>query len=79
MTSEVVHESVSIPDVVAIIKTLNTAEQCLKADGRINEYLAAIPLTTFNNTEDQTNYKSELLSGGSTPKVCPDQTRGISS
>ncbi|GFT42369.1 hypothetical protein NPIL_357711, partial [Nephila pilipes] len=37
MNTEVVHEAVSIADMVAIIKTSNTVDQCLKADGRIAE------------------------------------------
>ncbi|GFU19366.1 hypothetical protein NPIL_671041 [Nephila pilipes] len=62
MTSEVVHEAVSIPDVVAVIQAMNTTHQCLKADARIAEYIAAIPLITFERTEVQINYKMDLLS-----------------
>ncbi|GFT18662.1 hypothetical protein NPIL_128111 [Nephila pilipes] len=62
MTSEVVHESVSIPDVVAIIQAINITDQCRKADARIAEYIAAIPLINFERTEDQINYKMDLLS-----------------
>ncbi|GFT01293.1 hypothetical protein NPIL_644441 [Nephila pilipes] len=62
MTSEVVHEAVSIPDVVSIIQAINTTDQCLKADTRIAEYIAAIPLINFERTEDQINYKMDLLS-----------------
>ncbi|GFT09665.1 hypothetical protein NPIL_221101, partial [Nephila pilipes] len=62
MTSEVVHECVSIPDVVSIIQAINTTHQCRKADARIAEYIAAIQLINFERTEDQINYKMDLLS-----------------
>ncbi|GFT78978.1 hypothetical protein NPIL_598961 [Nephila pilipes] len=61
-TSKVVHKSVSIPDVVAIIEAINSTDQCLKADARIAEYIAAILLLNFERTEDQINYKMDLLS-----------------
>ncbi|GFT82447.1 hypothetical protein NPIL_609461 [Nephila pilipes] len=62
MTSEVVYEAVSIPDVVAVFQAMNTTDQCRKADARIAEYIAAIPLINFKRTEDQINYKMDLLS-----------------
>ncbi|GFS81916.1 hypothetical protein NPIL_61431 [Nephila pilipes] len=62
MTSDVVHKAVSFPDVVAVIQAINTTHQCLKADARIAEYIAAIPLINFERTEDQINYKMDLLS-----------------
>ncbi|GFS96387.1 hypothetical protein NPIL_497131 [Nephila pilipes] len=62
MTSEVVHEAVSIPDVVAIIQAINITDQCRKADARIAEYNAANPLINFERTEDQINYQMDLLS-----------------
>ncbi|GFT26291.1 hypothetical protein NPIL_539631 [Nephila pilipes] len=62
MTSEVVCEAVSIPDVVGVIQAISTIDQCLKADARIAEYIAAIPLINFERTEDQINYKMDLLS-----------------
>ncbi|GFT34307.1 hypothetical protein NPIL_127521 [Nephila pilipes] len=62
MTSEVVHEAVSIPDVVAIIQAINITDQYRKAGSRIAEYNAANPLINFERTEDQINYKMDLLS-----------------
>ncbi|GFT75644.1 uncharacterized protein NPIL_99571 [Nephila pilipes] len=58
----VVCEAVSIPDVFAVIQAINTTHQCLKADARLAEYIAAIPLINFERTEDQINYEMDLLS-----------------